>query len=112
MWQIWSAPAERSGDGALDIGQSGSHIILRGNTLSKAPSPLRSAGALQKTGIATLLFRDLSNRDGFVLFLAVDSDRSLARLLVDTNDGGRGKVSVRVNFYFVAGLELGCRARA
>jgi hypothetical protein len=37
---IWSAPAERSGDGALDCSD-------RGKT-SKAVSPLRSATALQK----------------------------------------------------------------
>ena len=52
---IWSAPAERSGDGALD-----SAIIHRASIgssrqsrnkqkLSKAPSPLRSPGALHKS---------------------------------------------------------------
>ena len=38
----WSAPAERSGDGALDF--SSSSTLARS---SKAPSPLRSTGALQ-----------------------------------------------------------------
>src|SRR5207253_8250253 len=38
--QIWSAPAERSGDGALDNSTGSSEP-------SKAPSPLRFAGALQ-----------------------------------------------------------------
>ena len=38
--QFWSAPAERSGDGALDsLGRQNQY-------LSKAPSPLRSADAL------------------------------------------------------------------
>jgi len=37
--ELWSAPAERSGDGALDRANQ----ILN----QKAPSPLRSAGALQ-----------------------------------------------------------------
>jgi len=38
---LWSAPAERSGDGALV------ELLVSGER-SKAPSPLRSAGALQK----------------------------------------------------------------
>ena len=37
--ELWSAPAERSGDGALDRANQ----ILN----QKAPSPLRSAGVLQ-----------------------------------------------------------------
>src|SRR6266542_6968529 len=40
--QIWSAPAERSGDGALD-----KTLSAGSSEQSKAPSPLRSAGALQ-----------------------------------------------------------------
>jgi len=44
---IWSAPAKRSGDGALDpaspIGAQAEHCFDK----SKAPSPLRFAGALQ-----------------------------------------------------------------
>jgi hypothetical protein len=53
---MWSAPAERSGDGALDrVIQSDaacttrikSSLAVVGHRKSKAPSPLRSAGALQ-----------------------------------------------------------------
>jgi DNA polymerase (family 10) len=51
---IWSAPAERSGDGALDsaiyraaIGAT--PLGRKEQKLSKAPSPLRPAGALQKS---------------------------------------------------------------
>src|SRR5947199_446724 len=40
--QIWSAPAERSGDGALD-----KRLSTEPSEQSKAPSLLRSAGALQ-----------------------------------------------------------------
>jgi DNA polymerase (family 10) len=43
--QIRSAPAERSGDGALDSAQRSRNK----HKSSKAPSPLRSAGALQKS---------------------------------------------------------------
>jgi len=41
----WSAPAERSGDGALDAQEVVSSLFFR--TSRKAPSSLRSAGALQ-----------------------------------------------------------------
>src|SRR2546427_9610672 len=40
---FWSAPAERSGDGALDYSEQSNRAAR-----SKAPSPLRSAGALQR----------------------------------------------------------------
>src|SRR2546428_12620881 len=40
---FWSAGAERSGDPALDVRQT----KVRRTSESKAPSPLRSAGALQ-----------------------------------------------------------------
>ena len=42
---LWSAPAERSGDGALDA------CGMRALSESKAPSPLCSAGALQSTPV-------------------------------------------------------------
>ena len=52
-FQIWSAPAERSGDGALDsvLSHRSSIGLARASARkpSKAPSPLRSAGALQKS---------------------------------------------------------------
>jgi len=54
---IWSAPAERSGDGALDSCSANFIVYQCGDNLtkpqteayrkSKAPSALRSAGALQ-----------------------------------------------------------------
>jgi len=43
---LWSAPAERSGDGALFFVQAPG-IASEVEKASKAPSPLRSAGALQ-----------------------------------------------------------------
>ncbi len=47
---IWSAPAERSGDGALDCSKV-RRSKLQQQIRSKAPSPLRSAGALQKPNL-------------------------------------------------------------
>jgi len=53
---IWSAPAKRSGDGALDLSKQCSACAPIGEAGSKAPSPLRFAGALQ---IPVLLSKQL-----------------------------------------------------
>jgi len=44
---MWSAAAERSGDAALDRSLCARSQFRNREMKSKAPSPLRSAGALQ-----------------------------------------------------------------
>jgi hypothetical protein len=55
VFSFWSAPAERSGDGALDL-VAQHHAGTKSNEM-KAPSPLRSAGALQNAANQAALER-------------------------------------------------------
>src|SRR5213594_4219698 len=94
---FWSAPAERSGDGAFDLSLHPGH-----SAISKAPSPLRSAGAPQ---ISTCAHRKplflFSGRNGFHVRQSTDGNAARPRDLV--NAQGLQHLDESFHFLFITG---------